>query len=104
MRRSPRARHLLAAGAALAVSAAILPTLPAGATVADLPGTSDATASADSRARSTLLAPTQAQVDALAAVDRDDVHDHRPGQDLRVEPDAGIHLLVGHRRARLQLR
>ena len=66
MRRS-HPRHLLAAGAALAVSAAILPTLPAGATVGDLPATSTSTA-LDSRARATVLAPTQAQVDAVRAI------------------------------------
>lgn len=64
MRRS-HTRHLLAAGAALAVSAAILPTLPAGATVADLPGTTDAPGTVDDRARDTVLAPSQAQLDAV---------------------------------------
>jgi extracellular elastinolytic metalloproteinase len=58
-------RHLLAAGAALAVTAAFLPTTPAGAVVADLPGAGTATrADVDSRAVQHALAPTAAQVAA----------------------------------------
>ncbi len=69
MRRSPRTRHLLAAGAALAVSAAILPTLPAGATMADpvRGGTGEGSA-VDSRAVKQALAPTQAQIDGVRAI------------------------------------
>ncbi len=70
MRRTPRPRHLLAAGAALAVTAAILPTAPAGATVGDLPSAAGSgnQAAADSRAVTSVLQPTQAQLDAVRAM------------------------------------
>jgi hypothetical protein len=70
MRRSPRPRHLLAAGAALAMSAAILPSLPASAVVSDLPSAtgSGAEKAADSRASSSALQPTPAQLDAVRAI------------------------------------
>ncbi len=70
MRTSPRPRHLLAAGAVLAVTAAILPTAPAGAAVGDLPsaaGAADQSAS-DSRAVTAALPPTQAQLDAVRSL------------------------------------
>ncbi len=68
MRRTPR--HLLAAGAALAVTAAILPTVPAGATVGDLPSAtgSGTEKAADSRSTDTALQPTPAQLDAVRAL------------------------------------
>ncbi len=68
MRRSPRPRHLLAAGAALTVAAAILPTVPAGATVGDLPGAvtgPGADSAVDSRAVKKALEPTAAQLAAV---------------------------------------
>jgi extracellular elastinolytic metalloproteinase len=69
VRRSLRSRHLVAAGAALAVSAMIPPTLPAVATVAGLPSSVDGESVAtDSRAVTHVLAPTQAQVDAVRAM------------------------------------
>src|SRR5688500_15440669 len=72
MRRRSLQRHILAAGAAgaaLAVTAAVLPTLPAGATIAD-PTRADAkdnSATYDVR-RSASVKPTQAQLDAVAKV------------------------------------
>ena len=68
MRRTPRTRHLLAAGAALAVAAAILPTMPAGATMADPLRAGSGGGTADSRAVKQALSPTQAQVDAVRAI------------------------------------
>ncbi len=69
VRRTPRTRHLLAAGAALAVSAAILPTLPAEATIADpLSNGSGADQAVDSRAVTHALSPTAAQVAAVRAI------------------------------------
>ena len=72
MRRPSLQRHILAAGAAgaaLAVTAAVLPTLPAGATIADptRPGASDTSATYDVR-RAASVKPTQAQLDAVAKV------------------------------------
>ena len=71
MRNTPRTRHLLAAGAAgaaVALSAAILPTLPAGAIVADLPGHSSEPSSLDARDGASAVAPTQAQLDAVKRI------------------------------------
>jgi len=72
MRRPPLQRHILAAGAAgaaLAVTAAVLPTLPAGATIADptRAKASDNSATYDVR-RSASARPTQTQLDAVAKV------------------------------------
>jgi len=71
VRNTPRTRHLLAAGAAgaaVALSAAILPTLPAGAIVADLPGHSSEPSSLDARDGASAVAPTQAQLDAVKRI------------------------------------
>ena len=72
MRSRPHPRHLIAAGAALAVSAAILPTLPASATIADPTG-SGASAGEQAtydvrRAGNAAVRPTQSQRDAVAKV------------------------------------
>ncbi len=72
MRRPHLQRHIMAAGAAgaaLAVTAAVLPTLPAGATIADptRAGAKDTSATYDVR-RSASVKPTQAQLDAVAKV------------------------------------
>ncbi|MGH8938043.1 MAG: M36 family metallopeptidase, partial [Actinomycetes bacterium] len=66
MRRRPTTRHIVAAGAALAVTAAILP--PAAATIADPVGDSSAPAVQDSRDTDSVLAPTGAQLDAVRAL------------------------------------
>ena len=66
MRRRLSARHLVAAGATLAVTAAILPS--AAAAIDDPLGRTVAGATSDTRDRTTVLAPTQAQVDAVRAI------------------------------------
>ena len=66
MRRRLTARHLVAAGATLAVTAAILP--PATAAIDDPVGTPTAPVTTDSRDRDSVLAPTQAQLDAVRAL------------------------------------
>jgi hypothetical protein len=66
MRRRLTARHLVAAGATLAVTAAILP--PATAAIDDPVGSTTAPVTTDSRDRDSVLAPTQAQLDAVRAL------------------------------------
>ena len=68
MRIPLRSRRLITAGAAVAVSAALLPSPPVNALVGDVPGASPPADGTDSRARKTLLAPTQAQLDAVRAI------------------------------------
>ncbi|HEX6935232.1 MAG TPA: M36 family metallopeptidase [Actinomycetes bacterium] len=66
MRRRLTTRHLVAAGATLAVTAAILP--PAAAAIDDPLGTSGGTAARDTRDRASALAPTEGQLDAVRAL------------------------------------
>src|SRR4051794_23915613 len=70
MPKRPLRRHLTAAGAVLAVTAAILPVLPAGATIADprAAGTSALDATYDVRRAAEEAQPTQAQRDAVATI------------------------------------
>lgn len=63
MRRRLTTRHIVAAGAALAVTAAILP--PAAATIADPVGAGSNGAAAKDVRPASALAPTQAQLDAV---------------------------------------
>ena len=66
MRRRLTTRHLVAAGAPLLVTAAILP--PAAAAIDDPLGRSGGTAARDTRDRASALAPTPAQRDAVRAL------------------------------------